>query len=95
MKRAMANSKTILMGLTLALLLTGCATPSSEEDFGNSVRQMIDAQKYTPPEQKEHSLPRLDGQKGEAAFKQYRTDAVKPQSLTPVMGHGAAPAGQR
>ncbi len=89
MKTVSRYGTKILAGLIFTALLGGCATPSSEEDFGNSVRQMVEAQKYTPPGQSEHRLPALDGQRGEAALKQYRTDVGNPELIYRDMNFGS------
>lgn len=86
--------KTMWLGLVFTTLCGGCATPSSEEDFGNSVRQMINAQKYTPPQPQEQRLPTLDGQKGEAAIKQYRTDVANPERIYTDTSHGSKTVGR-
>lgn len=94
MKRTMTYGKTMWLGLMFTTLFSGCATPSSEEDFGNSVRQMINAQKYTPPQQQEQRLPTLDGQKGEAAIKQYHTDVANPERIYTDVSHGSKTVGR-
>ena len=94
MKVVMTCGKTILAGLTITVFLGGCASPTSEDDFGNSVRRMIEAQKYTPPEQTEHRLPTLSGQKAEATAEQYRKDMSNPDRINQGMGDGSAYASQ-
>jgi hypothetical protein len=90
MNVALRGGKTILVGLVIAAFLGGCASPTSEDDFGNSVRRMIEAQKYIPPEQAERRLPVLDGQKAEASIEQYRKDVGNPDRINQGMGYGPA-----
>ncbi len=90
MKVEMTCGKTVLAGLMIAVFLGGCASPTSEDDFGNSVRRMIEAQKYIPPEQTEQQLPTLSGQKAEAIAKQYQKDMSNPDRINQGMGDGSA-----
>lgn len=85
MNVTMITGKTVLIGLVFAALLSGCATPTSEDDFGNSVRQMIEAQKYIPPGQEGHQVPTLDGEKAEASIKQYRGDGGSQERMETKM----------
>lgn len=94
MKVEIACGKTILVGMAFAAFLGGCASPTSEDDFGNSVRRMIEAQKYTPPDQKVPPLPTLDGQKAEASVEQYRNEAGNPARIYQDMSYGATPVSQ-
>lgn len=87
--------KTIVTGLATGLLLAGCASPSSEDQFGNSVRQMIAAQKYVPPGQEPPELPVLDGRKAEAGYNSYVKDTGKPERLGPDMSGGVGMGLQR
>lgn len=86
MKLTMITGKTVLVGLVFAALIGGCASPTSEDDFGNSVRRMIDAQKYIPPEQEGREVPMLDGEKAEASIKQYRSGMGSQQRMDSKMG---------
>ncbi|PHQ16687.1 hypothetical protein CLH61_01540 [Marinobacter profundi] len=79
----------VVAGMAAGLLLTGCASPSSEDQFGNSVRQMIAAQKYVPPQQEATGMPMLDGQKAEAGYNSYRKDTGRPDRMAPAMSTGA------
>lgn len=81
-------------GMVLMVALGGCATPTSEDDFGNSVRTMIEAQKYTPPEQNTNRLPSLDGQRAETAIEQYRNDTT-PDATQNAVGGDAAQTSQQ
>lgn len=90
MKEAIKSCMIILTGMTFAALLVGCATPTSEADFGNSVRQMIEAQKYIPPGQRVNRLPLLDGQKAEASIRKYRKDAATPVRIQTGTDYGPA-----
>ena len=94
MNTVMTVGKTVLLGLAFSTLLSGCATPTSEDDFGNSVRRMIEAQKYIPPEQQGHDLPTLDGGKAETAINQYRSDTKSPDSKMNMDGYGSDAASQ-
>lgn len=80
---------TMIAGLLVAVALTtGCASPSSEDKFGDAVRQMVSAQKYVPPEQQPHGLPTLDGQKAQTGYNTYRKDTGNPARMTPDMSGG-------
>ncbi|NMT63094.1 hypothetical protein [Marinobacter orientalis] len=79
------NVKTVVAGLAMAMLAAGCASPSSEDQFGNSVRQMIAAQKYVSPDREVPELPVLDGRKAEAGYESYRKDTGNPSRMTPDM----------
>lgn len=68
------------------LLATGCTHSDPvrvEQDYGNSVRHMLNAQIYNP-EAAEHPIidpPRpLDGEKAEAVIRSYRSDVPKPET---------------
>jgi len=89
------NWKTVMTGLAVSLLIAGCASPSSEDQFGNSVRQMISAQKYVAPDQQTRELPVLDGRKAEAGYNSYRKDTGNPTRLSPDMSGGVGLGLQR
>lgn len=89
------NVKTAVAGLAMAILIVGCASPSSEDQFGNSVRQMIAAQKYVSPDQEVRELPLLDGQKAEAGYNSYRKDTGNPARMSPDMSGSAGLGLQR
>lgn len=84
------NLKITVTGAVLAasVLLSGCASPSSEDQFGNAVRQMVAAQKHVPPEQQARQLPTLDGRKAETGYNSYRKDTGNPTRITPDMSGG-------
>ncbi|MEA3411731.1 MAG: hypothetical protein U9R74_09350 [Pseudomonadota bacterium] len=86
----MRNSeKTLGSGALLALLLTaGCSTTQEptrvDDDFGNSVRNMIDAQIYNHAAAQNPPVDpplALDGQKGENVLEAYRKDVAKPKKI--------------
>lgn len=85
----------LLAGVIVAAFLGGCASPTSEDDFGNSVRRMIEAQKYIPPGQRESSLPVLDGSKAETTVGQYRKDVGNPERIQLDMKKGYMPIGKK
>ena len=89
MKSATSCGKTIMAGMALALFLGGCATPTSEDDFGNSVRRMIEAQKHVPEEQPPQ-LPSLDGARAEASVTQYRKEVGAPERIETNVGFGSS-----
>jgi len=67
--------------LITAVLLTGCDTQPTvtEQDFGNSVRAMVEAQKVQPdPAAKSAGM---DGVKTEQVLKTYRQDVSKPTEI--------------
>jgi len=83
------TGKTLASGSLLALLLTtGCAITQEparvDEDFGNSVRNMVDAQIYNPAAAQNPPVNpplALDGQKGQNALEAYRKDVAKPKKV--------------
>jgi type IV pilus biogenesis protein CpaD/CtpE len=70
-----------------ALLLGGCVTSTDptkvEDDFGQSVRQMITAQTYNPNAARTPApaLTGLDGVHSEAVLKTYREHVGDPQDV--------------
>lgn len=73
------------------ICLGGCTASTDpiqvENDYGNSVRQMIDAQIYdpaavhNPPTQ----VPGFDAPKGHNVLEEYRKDVAKPsEALQPI-----------
>jgi hypothetical protein len=72
------HSAKLMIPATLALL-AGCeSTPTAtEQDFGSSVRNMIEMQTAQPGEE---GLG-LDGQKAEAVLGIYREDVAKPKNV--------------
>jgi type IV pilus biogenesis protein CpaD/CtpE len=71
----------------VALLLIGCTQwdpIAVEEDFGNSVRHMIQAQTYDPEARKNPPADpptELDGQKASEILKTYRSDVGKAEEV--------------
>jgi type IV pilus biogenesis protein CpaD/CtpE len=70
--------------LSLLVLTAGCTNNLTrvEQDFGNSVRHMINAQIYDPKaaENPPTQPPtELDGTKGEKVLSTYREDVYKPE----------------
>jgi hypothetical protein len=66
------------------VLLSGCATSGPlHRDFGDSVRNMVAAQRYTPPdaERRLHGNAPLDAEKAAAILQIHRTDISKPQEV--------------
>lgn len=79
----------MLVGLaTTAGLLAACSTNTptpTERDFGNSVRNMIEAQTYDPSTLGSPSTETpegIDGRRLEAVLDVYRTDVAKPESVS-------------
>ncbi len=79
------------VAFTAAVLLAGCASTDAtrvEEDFGTSVRQMVDAQIYDPEAAKN---PRkdppmgLDGVQAEAVLDVYREHVGDPEEVTETL----------
>lgn len=74
-------------GLVMAALLTGCShwdPVAVEEDFGNSVHHMIQAQTYDPEAARNPPADpptELDGQKASEVLKAYRKDVAKPEEV--------------
>ena len=80
------NSAHKLASLAAALLLTACATEPTmtEQNFGQSVRQMVNAQTYDPSTlsaPSEATIERTDGQMLEAALESYRETVADPNSV--------------
>ncbi|QBQ55878.1 hypothetical protein [Nitrosococcus wardiae] len=73
-------------GIPLVLLL-GCTSTDPvrvEQDFGNSVRNMIQAQIYDPEAARNPPVDppaALDGAKAGEALKEYRQDVGKPSKV--------------
>lgn len=77
-----------LGGLATAVLLTACSTNTptpTERDFGDSVRNMIEAQTYDPSTLASPSTETVDSSDGrrlEAVLDVYRTDVSGPDSVS-------------
>lgn len=70
----------LLGALLLSAAVGGCATYPEEQgnEFGSSVRHMIEAQTYAPVDQ----VPRLHGDKAAATMDAYRSDVAKPEDVS-------------
>lgn len=86
MKLIISNARVVLSALAVAVSLSGCASPSSEWDFGNSVRTMVASQKYVPPGQEPPAIPTMDGARAAGAVERNRTTAPAPQRIYQGMG---------
>jgi type IV pilus biogenesis protein CpaD/CtpE len=81
------RAKTSLIGFTCVVgaLLAGCDTTGmtrTEEDFGNSVRHMVEVQTYNPDAGRYPAEPtQMDGQRGGAVLDSYRTEIGKPADV--------------
>ena len=75
---SIAKSYTLI---TTALLISGCAdTPKLDADYGNSVRQMVQAQTYDPATASnpaELAPEMTDGVRVKNALDEYRKDVAK------------------
>ena len=76
-------NKIYLVMLGLPLLLCGCVTEptQTEASFGDSVRQMIQAQTHDPStltNPSEESVEGADGQRAESVLEAYRSGVTKP-----------------
>jgi uncharacterized lipoprotein YajG len=74
---------TILGVLVGSGLLAACQTEptQSEQEFGDSVRQMVSAQKYQPAEPP--AAPSgMDGRKAEKVMQVYREDVAQPKQIS-------------
>ena len=74
--------------ITLSLVLLGLAgcnsTSAVEDDFGNSVRQMVDAQKANPEVSNNPDRDPVDGTDAERVvrvLKTYREDVAQPSDV--------------
>ncbi len=71
------------------IFITGCSTTSTdpvrvEQDYGNSVRNMVQAQILDPEAAEnppEEAPTGLDGRNAEAVLKSYRGDVSKPKQV--------------
>lgn len=85
--------------ILLTMLLSGCASTANEptrvqEDFGQSVRQMTNAQIYDPAAARKplNEPPMgLDGVQGEAVLKTYREDVGNPDAVRDDLKIGVSP----
>jgi hypothetical protein len=68
---------------TLALLVSGCSTtdPATiDQDFGNSVRRMVEAQKYYPSATWQQPTG-MDGAKAQEVWAAYRDDVAQRKKV--------------
>ncbi len=70
----------------MVVALAGCASPSSEWDFGNSVRKMVAAQKHVPEGQEPPAIPTMDGARGAGAVERQRATPPAPHRIYQGMG---------
>jgi hypothetical protein len=72
------HATTFLFPVALTVL-TGCesAPTATEQNFGSSVRNMIELQTAEPAE----PALGMDGQKAEAVLESYRQDVAKPKEV--------------
>jgi hypothetical protein len=81
------NTHTMLAGLATTALLAACSTNNptpTERSFGDSVRNMIEAQTYDPSTRSSPSTETVDSSDGrrlEAVLDVYRTDVAKPDTV--------------
>jgi len=89
-RTAHSMARNALKLIAITALLAGCAEWSSrpsrvEQDFGNSVREMIQAQTYNPERAlnpNPEPVKTLDGKKGQLVIeKAYRQDVARPQEV--------------
>ncbi|TBW54343.1 hypothetical protein EZI54_14625 [Marinobacter halodurans] len=86
MTRSNPKTALTLSALVLAVSLGGCASPSSEGDFGNSVRAMIASQKYRPVGEEPPAVPTMDGARAAGSVERQRTAPPAPQRIYQGMG---------
>ncbi len=76
-----------LISVMQSLLLAGCDTTGmtrTEEDFGNSVRHMVEVQTYNPEAARRPSSEpptEMDGERAGAVLETYRTEIGKPAEV--------------
>jgi hypothetical protein len=76
-----------VLALSAALLLTACTYSDPvrvEQDFGNSVRNMVKGQTYNPEASRHPPVgppEGLDGTRGNRALETYRGDVAKPEEV--------------
>jgi len=76
----------VLVGLPVVVMLGACTTEPTltEQNFGDSVRQMIQAQTHDPSTITTPSTETIEGTDGRRAgnvLEAYRTDVAKPASV--------------
>ena len=76
---------TTLVGLPVVATLAACAPTLTEQNFGVSVRQMVEAQTNDPSTLTTPSTETIedgDGRRLEAVLDTYRTDVAKPDAIS-------------
>jgi type IV pilus biogenesis protein CpaD/CtpE len=76
---------TALIGLPVVATLTACAPTLTEQNFGVSVRQMIESQTNDPSTLTTPSTDTIedsDGRRLEAVLDTYRNDVAKPEAIS-------------
>lgn len=82
----MTTRKTVLLSVTFitASAITGCKTSDPiqvEDDFGSSVRSMVESQIYVPEPQDDNTAPaELDGDTADNVVEQYVEKNKKTQT---------------
>jgi hypothetical protein len=75
----------LALGVQAAAMLAGCGKPTLvERNFGESVRQMVEAQTYDPSTLSNPSTEPVeggDGQQLENVIGAYRSDVAKPEAV--------------
>jgi hypothetical protein len=87
----------VVSGLSLMMFIAGCSTNAAvnDDDFGDSVRHMVQQQTYNPgAESQTGALPKggLMGDKAAAAVKAYRAGA-QPTAASDSITSVAMPSG--
>ena len=84
------RAKKYLIGLTCIMqgaLLAGCDTTGmtrTEQDFGNSVRNMVKMQTYNPDASRQAASEpptQMDGERAGVVLESYRTEVGKPADV--------------
>ena len=82
---------TNITGFITCALLAGCSMHEPtrvDENFGNSVRHMVQVQTYNPEAARQPSTEpptQLDGEKGGAVLDSYRSDVGRPSEVQKPM----------
>jgi len=74
-----------LVGLPVVATLAACAPTATEENFGVSVRQMIEAQTFDPSTLTTPSTETIedsDARRLENVLETYRTDVARPGAVS-------------
>ena len=84
----MNTLRNMTFGIAL-LALSGCMASAVEEDFGNSVRQMVDAQKAHPDVSNNPDREGVDGTDADRVVRvleTYREDVARPSDVRQERG---------